>query len=134
MRWPWILRSSGDKLYAEYTKEFEAHKLTKAQLDVNTRALLGLRAELGGVHTAYAMEQNAHASTKESLGHLQILCRDQETALRDCKDPPITRKELDKLLKQHSFVARRAEVLSSHNEELQNEIKALTQKRGKRVK
>jgi Leu/Phe-tRNA-protein transferase len=134
MNWPWISRKAAqhylDLMREGYAMQVEAAEGLQGAAETYAKNLLDSHVrDLAARAAAIVYEQQAHAETKATLGRMTIACRDFEEKLRDCKDPPITRKELGELIKRHSFVTNKAEVLERHNAELQAKLDELQAKR-----
>ena len=109
MAWPWVSRSFADQL---------SQKLVETGADLE-KALKDLKAARdAGTDCAMRLSACDHErlEIKANFAKLAALSRSLEVKLRDCEDPPITRKELEKLTKLIAVLRSENEGLKRHVE------------------
>lgn len=142
MKWPWMSvdlhtrtisammtrhaeELAGAKAEREqYYTQLQAQFMEELAKDQDARQKEHVK-EIGAREAAVEYERNRAEGFRETLGNMTLHCRDLETQLKDCTDPPITRKELEAQNKRHSFVVRKCEVLEEMNLDLDKRNKAL---------
>ena len=156
MSWPWVSRKRYEAVHQLWVVAGEATKTAYAERDqervryenMRLATIVQFEGDLEKARADHAAaraagEECAHRlaecdrqrlDIKANFAKLAALSRALETKLRDCEDPPITRKELEKLTKLVAVLRTENEGLKKHvvrsdelAERLQERIRAVDQ-------